>query len=83
MMISNFLGLTVPEGQNEERSMVNWDVVHFNYPEVVEDHYRYRGAVDNNNYLKHDGGNKPQIILESKWGTTGGSFKFLFFHSMH
>ena len=42
MMTSTSYGLTVPEGQKEERSMVNGEVVKFKYPEVVTDHYRYR-----------------------------------------
>ena len=35
MMMSTFLGLTVPEVQKEERRMVNGEIVEFNYPEVV------------------------------------------------
>ena len=50
--------------------MVNGEVVKFKYPEVVSDHYRYRGAVDNHNALRHDDGTKSQFGLESKWGTT-------------
>ena len=38
--------------------MVNGEVVKFKYPEIVADHYIYRGEVDN------------QISLESVWGTT-------------
>ena len=40
MMMSKISGLTVPEGQKEERRMVNWDVVKFKYPEVVADHHK-------------------------------------------
>ena len=50
--------------------MVNGEIVKFKYPEVVSDHYRYRGAVDNHNALRHDDGTKSQFGLESKWGTT-------------
>ena len=59
----------MPEGQKEERRMVNGDIVKFKYPEVVVDHYIYRGAVENHNALRHDGGAKYQFGLESKWGT--------------
>ena len=43
--MSNFSVFTVPEVQKEERSVVNGKVVKFGYPETVDDHYRYRGAV--------------------------------------
>ena len=45
MMMSTFFGLTVPEGQKEEKMMMNGEVVKFKYNEVVADHYRYKGAV--------------------------------------
>ena len=70
MMMSTFSGLTVPEGQKEERRMVNGEVVKFKYPEVVADHYRYRETVENHNDLRHYEGTKSQIGLESSWGTT-------------
>ena len=35
MMMSTYSGLTVPEGQKEERRMVHGGIVHFKYPEVV------------------------------------------------
>ena len=78
--MSNFLGLTVTEGQKEERRVVNGKVVKFKYPEVVADHYRYRGAVENCNTLRHDGEEKAQIVLESAWVTTWWSIQvFTFF----
>ena len=49
---------------------MNGEVVKFKYPEVVADHYRYRGEVENHNELRHNGGNKYKIGLESKRGTT-------------
>ena len=61
--------LTVKEVQKEEIRMVNGEVVKFKYPEVVVDHYRYRGAVDNHDSSIHVGGTKPQFGLDSKWGT--------------
>ena len=39
MMMSTFSGLTVLEGQNEERIMLNGEVVKSKYPEIVADHY--------------------------------------------
>ena len=44
---------------------MNGEVVKFKNTEVVADDYRYRGAVDNHNALRHDGGNKHQMFLES------------------
>ena len=43
MIVSTFLGLTVPEDQKEDIRMVNGEVVKFKNPEAVEDNYRYRG----------------------------------------
>ena len=34
--------------------MVNGEVVKFNYTEDVAGNYRYRGAVENHNTLRHD-----------------------------
>ena len=70
MMMSNFSFLTVPEGQKEEIRMANGEVVYFKYPKVVADRYRYSGAVDNHNALRHDGETNSLIGLESTWGTT-------------
>ena len=79
IIISTFLGLTVPEVQKEERRMVNGEIVKFKYPEVVADNYRYRGEVDNKNALRHDGGTEYQFCLESKWGTTWWPIRVLLF----
>ena len=65
-MKSNFLGLTMPEGQKEDIIMVNWEVARLKYPETVADNYRYKGALYNHNALSHDGGTKSQFGLESK-----------------
>ena len=37
----------MPDGQKEERKMVNGKIVKLNYTEVFADHYIYRGVVDN------------------------------------
>ena len=44
-MMSTFSGLIVTEGQKEERSMVNGEIVNFKYPQVVAYHCIYRGGV--------------------------------------
>ena len=60
--------------------MVSGDISKFKSPEVVLDHYMYRGAVYDHNSLKHDGGNKSQFGSKSKWGTTWGPIQvFTFF----
>ena len=70
MMISNFSGLAVLGGKKEERRVVNGEVVNFKYPAIVDDHYRYRFAVDNCNALSRYGRTKSQIGLDSAWGKT-------------
>ena len=79
MMMSTFSVLTVSEGQKEERRMVNGEIVKFKYPELVAYHYRYRGAVENHNTLRHYDRTKYQIALVSKWGTTWWPIRFLLF----
>ena len=49
---------------------MNGEIIKFKYPEVVAYNYRYRGAVENHNALRHDGGTKSQFGLESKRGMT-------------
>ena len=82
MMMSNFTGLTVPEGQKEEIRMDNTEIVKFKYPEVVADNYRYRGALENHNALIHDGGENINLVWRVNGELPGGPFEF-FFHSMH
>ena len=65
MMMSTFSVLTVTEGHKEDRRVVNGEIVKFEYPGFVCDHYRYRRAVKNHNSLRYDGGTKYQIGLES------------------
>ena len=60
--------------------MVNVELVKFKYPEVVLGHYRYMGAVENRNYLRHGGRTKYQFVLDSRWGTTRSPIRvFAFF----
>ena len=70
MTMSTFSGSNFSEGQKEEIRMANEEVVKFNYAAFVSDHYRYIGAVENRNSLRHDDGTKPQIVLDSAWVTT-------------
>ena len=70
IIISTFSGLTVPEGYKGEKRMGNGDLVKFKYPVIVDDHYRYRGSVSNHILLRHDGGTKSQIGLDSAWEKT-------------
>ena len=76
MTMSNFLGLTVPECQKEERRMVNREAVKFKYPEVVVYHYRYREVVDNQNSLRHDGRTKYQFFWRVHGERPGGKSEF-------
>ena len=69
MMMSTLSGLTVPEGQKEETITVNGQVVKFKYHKIIATNYRYKGAVDNQNYFRHHGGTKSQIGLDIEWGT--------------
>ena len=72
------------EGQKEEKRMLNGDVLKFKDPEVVADHYRYMGVVDNHNSLRHDGRVKHQIGFECAQGKTSWPIRVLnFFISMH
>ena len=50
--------------------MVNGGVVKFNYPVVIPGNYRYKGVVENHDYLGDSDGTKSQIGLESTWVTT-------------
>ena len=70
MTMSTFSDLAVMEGQKEEISMVNREVVKLKYPTIFSDNCRYRGAVGNHNLLRHNGGTKSQISLDSAWWET-------------
>lgn len=43
--------------------------VEFRYKEVIGNHYRYRGAVDEHNSKRHDAGTGAGISLERSWKT--------------
>ena len=43
MMMSTFLGFSVPEVQKGERRMTNMERIRLKYPATVADDYRYRG----------------------------------------
>ena len=64
--------------------MKNGEVVKFKYPIIVANHYRYRVCVGNHNSLRHDGGKKYRIGLESARLTTCWTIRvFDFFHSVY
>ena len=59
MMMSTFLGLTVPEGQKEEIRMVNGEIVKFKYPQSCRISLHIQGgAAENCNASRHDGRTK-------------------------
>jgi len=41
----------------------------FKYPDIVANHYAYRGCVDDHNNKRQDGGKKQGLALESTWVT--------------
>ena len=84
MVLSNFSDLTVTEGQKEKIRMDNGEVIRFNYPKIVMDHYRYRRAVENHNALSHGVGSKSQIFSREFTGNGLLShLSFCFFHSAY
>jgi hypothetical protein len=46
------------------------DLAMFKYMEVIGNHYKYRGAVDEHNSKRHDGGTGVGVSLEASWATT-------------
>jgi hypothetical protein len=50
-------------------SAAGGDATCFKYKEVISNHYRYRGAVDEHNSKRHDGGTGCGISLEASWAT--------------
>ena len=83
MMMSTFSGLTVPEGQKEQKRITNREVVKFKYIEVVSDHYKYRGEVGNKNDLRNDVRTNYRIVLESSRGTTWLPIRVFIFYRMY
>ena len=62
MIMSTFSDFSVPEGQNEERRVVNGEVFKFNYPEFVADIYKHRGTLDNQNQASEGGGGSGEHV---------------------
>lgn len=52
--------------KNSQNEMVSKS---FQYPEVIGNHYSYRGCVDDHNNKRQDGGTKQGLALESTWST--------------
>lgn len=73
MMLMSTYGALI-EHQDQKRSyrgsIASGDATSFKYKEVVANHYKYRGAVDEHNSKRHDGGTGDGIGLEASWGTT-------------
>ena len=65
-MMLTYQGLNVPNGWREERRIVHGEAIKLNYPDF-SGNYRYRGAVDNHNVLRDDGGTKSQTGLQIAW----------------
>jgi hypothetical protein len=57
---------TVPDPTNAGQTVR----ISFKYQEVIGNHYRYRGAVDEHNSKRHDGGGGAGISLEKSWKTS-------------
>lgn len=74
MMMSTYGALIEdPREKLSRRSWVNEQQeissVEFKYKEVIGNHFRYRGAVDEHNSKRHDGGGGAGISLERSWRT--------------
>ena len=64
IMMSTYSVLMVCEDQNEEYQLSKGKVLTFKYAEPFTHHYVYRGALDNHNAMRHDGGKKQKVRLE-------------------
>jgi hypothetical protein len=75
MMLMSTYGTTSPkDGQKDTRrhyKNAQGQIVTtiFKYPEVVGNHYSYRGCVDDHNNRRQDGGKKQGLSLEGTWKT--------------
>lgn len=72
MIMSTYGALTEHSDQkfSYRGSVATGDATKFKYKEVVANHYKYRGAVDEHNSKRHDGGTGDGIGLEASWATT-------------
>jgi hypothetical protein len=62
-MLMSTYGTNLEKGE-EQRRKVNNQEVRFKYPEVVSNHYLYRGVIDKHNQRQH-----YPIPFERRWGT--------------
>jgi hypothetical protein len=75
MMLMSTYGTTSPkDGQKDTRrhyKNAQGQIVTttFKYPEVIGNHYSYRGCVDDHNNKRQDGGKKQGLSLEGTWTT--------------
>ena len=65
MVMLKYLILTVPDGQKEERKMVNGEVTKLKYAAIVAKNYRYREEVEIHNESRHVGEKMFQNSLEN------------------
>ena len=71
-MMSTYGSLIVKDGQRDSVRVLKDDtrtMKRFKYTEVVANHFKYRGAVDDHNGKRHDCGSKNGLSLESTWTT--------------
>lgn len=62
-MLMSTYGTNQPKGEEQKRKVNNREV-RFRYPEVVANHYLYRGVIDKHNQRRH-----YPIPFEKRWGT--------------
>jgi len=64
ILMSTYGCLQVKSRQKENARDYYGDVKKFKYTETVANHFHYRGAVNDNNNKKHDGGTKHGLGIE-------------------
>ena len=70
MLMSTYGCLNINDDQKASVRNVNGEVKEFKYTEVIGNHYRYRGSVDEHNSKRHDGGTGNGLSLEKTWHTS-------------
>ena len=80
MMMSNYGSLRPNSDQEESLRIVDGNRITFSYNNVVGNHYKFRGAVDEHNAKRHDGGTNHGLSLEETWQTTRWACRVFFIH---
>ena len=65
MSLMTTYGTLSREGCKQTSRKVGTETVHFSFPEVVNNHFKYRHAVDDHNSKRHS-----PISFETRWATT-------------